>query len=209
MYVPTAFGMEPAELEQVLRDAGASDLVTHGPAGLVSTLLPFVHDPTVGEHGALRGHLARANEQWQHPTDGDSLVIVRGPDAYVTPSWYASTKQHGRVVPTWNYVAVHVYGQLRVHDDVAFVRRVVEELTTTHEAGRPDRWDVGDAPAAFVEGQLRAIVGVELLITRVEAKAKVSQNRPAVDVDGVVEGLRREGDEHMADLVESHRRPAP
>ena len=203
MYVPEAFSVDAPEVAQLLAASGAGELVTSSAAGLLATTVPFVHDPAAG---VLRGHLARNNEQWQHGCDGEALVIVRGPDGYVSPSWYASKREHGRVVPTWDYVTVHVYGELRVHDDVEFVRRVVEDLTAKHEAGREHPWAVTDAPARYVEGQLRAVVGVEVVISRVLAKAKLSQNRPAADVDGVVAGLRAAGEHALADEVEAHRR---
>lgn len=202
MYVPDSFAVDEQETRDLLLNAGAGELVTHGVGGLLATLLPFVYD---ADAGVLRGHLARNNPQWQRPPEGEALVVLRGPDAYVSPSWYASKREHGRVVPTWNYVTAHVYGDLTVHDDVEFVRRVVHDLTAKHEAGRAEPWSVEDAPARFVEGQLRAVVGVELVVTRVLAKAKLSQNRPAADVDGVVTGLRADGDERMAAEVEDHR----
>ena len=205
MYVPTAFAVPEDDVRRLLAEHGAGDLVTHGAGGLQATLLPFVYDPSVGEHGALRGHLARNNPQWQDLTDVEALVIVRGPDAYVSPAWYPAKAEHGRVVPTWDYVTVHVHGTLTVHDDVAFVRQVVEDLTAKHEAGREEPWAVTDAPARYVEGQLRAVVGVELLITRTEAKAKASQNRSDADIDGVRDGLRRNGETAMADQVEARR----
>ena len=120
-------------------------------------------------------------------------MIVRGPDAYISPSWYATKAEHGRVVPTWNYVTAHVHGVVTVHDDPAWVAELVRELTDRHEAGRAAPWSVDDAPPKFFAGQLRAIVGVELAIERIEAKFKLSQNRPAADVDGVIEGLRADG----------------
>lgn len=209
MYVPKGFEMTEPELGRFLLQSGAGDLVTQGPAGLLATLIPFVYDAAVGPHGALRGHLARNNEQWRCVADGEALVILRGPDAYITPSWYASKREHGRVVPTWNYVTAHVYGRLRVHDDVDFVRRVVHELTDKHEAARAQPWAVQDAPARYVEGQLRAIVGVEVLITRVQAKAKLSQNRPDADIEGVIDGLRGSGAQPMAEQVEEHRPERP
>ena len=205
MYVPSSFAMDDAVVRELLLHAGAGDLITSTSGGLQATFLPFVYDASVGAHGALRGHLARNNEQWQSTPQGEALVILRGPDSYVTPSWYASKQEHGRVVPTWNYVTAHVHGELRVHDDLEFVRRSVHELTAKHEATREQPWAVTDAPARYVEGQLRAIVGVELLITRVDAKAKLSQNRPAADITGVVRGLRESGDESMAEQVEAHR----
>jgi transcriptional regulator len=130
---------------------------------------------------------------------------VRGPDAYITPGWYASKAEHGRVVPTWNYVTAHVYGRLVVHDDPVWTEDLVRRLTAKHEAYRDHPWSADDAPRPFIEGQLRAIVGVELEITRIEAKAKLSQNRPAADVEGVIAGLRERGDKEMADAVERAR----
>lgn len=205
MYVPGHFAADEELLGELLRDHGAADLVTQTDDGLVATMLPFVYVPEAGEHGALHGHVARNNDQWKRPARGESLVIVRGPDAYISPSWYASKAEHGRVVPTWNYITAHVYGQLVVHDDAEWKEDLVRRLTAKHEGRREHPWAVDDAPRAYVEGQLRAIVGVELLITRVEAKAKLSQNRPAADVDGVIEGLRERGDTASADAVERAR----
>lgn len=205
MYVPAHFAMDDAAVQRLLDDMGAADLVTATPAGLLATLLPFVHDPAVGERGALLGHLARNNDQWREPVLGEALAIVRGPDAYVSPGWYPSKAEHGRVVPTWDYVTVHVHGRLVVHDDPVWVEALVRRLTERHEAGSPVPWSVDDAPAAYVAGQLRAVVGVELQITRVEAKAKLSQNRPPADVDGVVEGLTARGELAAADAVRAAR----
>jgi transcriptional regulator len=134
------------------------------------------------------------------------MVIFRGPDAYVSPSWYASKKEHGRVVPTWNYVTAHVYGRLVVHDDPAWVEAVVRRLTDKHETGQPQPWTVRDAPPRFVAGQLRAIVGIEVMISRVHAKAKLSQNRPAADIDGVISGLVARGDNASAAAVRAARK---
>lgn len=197
--------MDDAEVREFLLHAGAGDLITSTSAGLQATMLPFVYDASVGAHGALRGHLARNNEQWQLMPDREALVILRGPDSYITPSWYASKEEHGRVVPTWNYLTAHVHGELRVHDDLDFVRQSVHELTAKHEATRERPWAITDAPARYVEGQLRAIVGVELVITRIDAKAKLSQNRPGADITGVIQGLRQAGDQAMAEQVEAHR----
>jgi len=205
MYVPAHFAPDEALVQELLRNHGAADLVTVTSQGLVATMLPFIYEPSVGEHGALHGHLARNNDQWRLDAAGESLVIVRGPDAYITPGWYASKREHGRVVPTWNYVTAHVYGQFIVHDDAAWTENLVRRLTTKHEAYRDHPWSVDDAPRPFIEGQLRAIVGIELLITRVEAKAKLSQNRPPADVEGVIEGLRERGDVEMADAVQQAR----
>ena len=201
MYVPSHFAADPQTVHDLLTHQGASDLVTATPEGLVATLLPFVYDPSVGEHGALLGHVARNNDQWRLRSLGEALVIVRGPDAYVSPSWYATKAEHGRVVPTWNYVTAHVYGDLVVHDDPAWVEALVRRLTDHHEAREPRPWSVDDAPAAYVAGQLRAIVGVEVVVSRIEAKVKMSQNRSAADMDGVVAGLAARGDDVTAAVV--------
>jgi transcriptional regulator len=209
MYVPAHFAMHDDEVRALLTASGAADLVTSTSQGLLATMLPFVFDPDAGEHGALLGHVARNNPQWRETAAGESLVIVRGPDAYVSPSWYASKAEHGRVVPTWNYVTAHVYGRLVVHDDVQWLEALVRRLTERHEAGMARPWSVDDAPPAYVAGQLRAIVGVELRITRIEAKAKLSQNRPAADVDGVVAGLAARGDLRMSAAVSAARGDRP
>lgn len=206
MYVPAHFAADQRTVHELLAGHGAADLVTATERGIVATLLPFVYEPGVGEHGALHGHVARNNDQWRTPALGEALVIVRGPDAYVSPTWYASKAEHGRVVPTWNYLTAHVYGTLVVHDDPSWVGHLVRRLTARHESGRTPQWSVDDAPARFVDGQLRAIVGVELLISRIEAKAKLSQNRPAADIAGVVAGLEATGDHASADAV---RRATP
>jgi transcriptional regulator len=208
MYIPAHFTADHATVRELLARHGAADLITLTEDGLLATMLPFAYEPAAGELGALYGHVARNNDQWRQPALGESLAIVRGPDAYVSPSWYAAKAEHGRVVPTWNYVTAHVYGRLVVHDDPAWVEGVVRRLTAKHEAARrqsPDQapqWSVDDAPRAFIEGQLRAIVGLELQITRIEAKAKLSQNRPMADIPGVVAGLSARGDDRSAHAVE-------
>ncbi|HEY6496003.1 MAG TPA: FMN-binding negative transcriptional regulator [Trebonia sp.] len=217
MYIPAHFAADETEVDELLRNHGAADLVTVTERGLVATMLPFIYVPPADpgaagprpagqQLGALHGHLARNNDQWKLASTGEALAIVRGPDAYITPGWYASKAEHGRVVPTWNYVTAHVYGRFVVHDDPAWTEDLVRRLTTKHEAYRDRPWSVDDAPRPFIEGQLRAIVGIELEITRIEAKAKLSQNRPPADVDGVLAGLRARGDEEMADAVEQARR---
>ena len=208
MYIPAHFAATAAEVDELLAKHGAADLITLTDDGLLATMLPFAYEPSVGEHGALYGHVARNNDQWRKPARGESLAIVRGPDSYVSPSYYAAKAEHGRVVPTWNYLTAHVYGQLVVHDDPTWVEDIVRRLTAKHEAARlasprqPPGWSVDDAPRAFIEGQLRAIVGLELQITRIEAKAKLSQNRSAEDVDGVIAGLAGRGDDRSAEAVE-------
>ena len=205
MYVPEHFAMDDAAVQDLLAHHGAGDLVTATDQGLVSTLLPFVYDPAPGPHGSLLGHFARNNEHWRLTPVGEAMVILRGPDAYITPNWYASKSEHGRVVPTWNYVTAHVHGELVIHDDVEWLGALVRRLTEKHEADQVRPWTPDDAPPAFVAGQLRAIVGVELRITRIEAKAKLSQNRPAADIEGVVEGTRARGDLEMSRAVDEAR----
>jgi transcriptional regulator len=208
MYISAHFAVDDAAIHELLARHGAADLVTLTEDGLLATMLPFAYLPADGEQGALYGHVARNNDQWRKPALGESLAIVRGPDAYVSPSWYVSKAEPGRVVPTWNYVTAHVYGRLIVHDDPVWVEDVVRRLTAKHEAarltspGQPPAWSVDDAPRKFIEGQLRAIVGLELQITRIEAKAKLSQNRPVGDVAGVVAGLAARGEELSAAAVE-------
>lgn len=181
--------------------------------GLVATHLPVVVRRDVGAHGTLEGHVARANPQHAHVAalapGAEVLVIFSGPDAYVSPNWYASKAEHGRVVPTWNYVAVHAYGTARVSDDETFLREHLQRLVSRHEASQPAPWTMDAAPADYIAAQLRAIVGVEITLTRVEAKWKMSQNRPPADIDGVVAALAQSGhpaDREVADVV-SARRP--
>ncbi len=205
MYIPEHFAAGVVEIRELLTDHGAADLITTTTSGLLATLLPFVYDADLGEHGSLLGHLARNNDQWRQRALGDALVIVRGPDAYVSPTFYPSKAEHGRVVPTWNYVTAHVYGRLVVHDDPVWVDALVRRLTGRHEAASPRPWSVDDAPPAFVAGQLRAIVGVEVVISRIEAKTKLSQNRPGADIDGVIEGLEARGKLDVAAAVRAAR----
>lgn len=206
MYIPAHFVAGPDEIRRLLTRPAASNLVTVTSRGMLATLLPFVYDPSVGEHGALHGHLARNNTQWSEPAIGESLVIIQGADAYISPTWYASKAEHGRVVPTWNYSTAHVYGKLVVHEDPAWIGTNVRRLTELHEAVSDRPWTVDDAPERYISGQLRAIVGVELLITRIEAKNKLSQNRPDTDIDGVVAGLNARGQAESAADVERARR---
>src|ERR1700719_3161605 len=211
MYSPAHFAADDAAVRELLARHGAADLITLTSDGLLATMLPIAYEQGADQQasgwGALYGHVARNNDQWRKPALGESLAIVRGPDAYVSPSWYAAKAEHGRVVPTWNYVTAHVYGQLIVHDDPAWVEDIVRRLTAKHEAARlssPGQhmpWSPDDAPRAFIEGQLRAIVGLELQITRIEAKAKLSQNRPVGDIAGIVGGLAARGDDPMATAV--------
>ena len=205
MYIPKHFTVGPAQADEMLHDLVAGDLVTSTDDGLAATFLPLLYAPSVGDHGSLLGHVARNNEVWRGQPVGEALVIVHGPDAYISPSWYPSKAEHGRVVPTWNYVTLHVHGRLVVHDDAAWVEDLVRRLTDRHERGRERPWSVDDAPTDYVAGQLRAIVGVEVVITRVEGKAKLSQNRSATDIDGVTAGLEAGGSDDVASWVQRLR----
>jgi transcriptional regulator len=211
VYVPAHFAPpDDDSIRDLLRHHGAADLVTSTGDGLVATLLPFIYDEPAaegGDQGRLLGHVARNNDQWRLPALGEVLVIVRGPDAYVSPSWYATKREHGRVVPTWNYVTAHVHGRLVVHDDPTWVEVLVRRLTAKHEGRQDEPWSVDDAPARYVAGQLRAIVGLEVEITRVEAKWKLSQNRSAEDVAGTVAGLAQ-GSDPVAHQVAAAMRSA-
>jgi transcriptional regulator len=206
MYLPKHFQADDAEARELLHGIRVADLVTATSEGLFATFLPLIYDESVGDAGALLGHVARKNEHWRLNPVGESMVIAHGPDAYITPSWYASKREHGRVVPTWNYVTAHVYGELVIHDDPVWLEAFVRRLTERHEAERDHPWSVDDAPREYIEGQLRAIVGFELQITRIEAKAKLGQNRSTEDLDGVISGLRERGDEASADATARARR---
>lgn len=205
MYIPAHFAARSEAVQDLLSSPGAANLITVTDQGVLATLLPFDFAPDVGEHGALQAHMARNNPQWSVSSKGEALAIIQGPDAYVSPSWYASKAEHGRVVPTWNYSTAHVYGELVVHDDAEWLSGHVRRLSHVHESGRKRPWSVDDAPAKFIAGQLRAIVGVELVITRIEAKEKLSQNRSAADAAGVAAGLRAGGQEASAAAVERVR----
>jgi transcriptional regulator len=205
VYIPAHFAVSPDAIQQLLTRPAAANLITATANGILATLLPFIYDPNVGDHGALHGHLARNNPQWSEAALGESLFIIQGADAYISPQWYASKAEHGRVVPTWNYATAHVYGNLVIHDDPAWLASHVRRLSDHNEAGAERPWSVDDAPERYITGQLRAIVGIELLITRIEAKHKLSQNRPDADIDGVIAGLRARGQMESADDVEAAR----
>ncbi len=190
MYVPHHFAVEDElEIRRLVASVGSAQLVTTDGDGYPeATLLPIIW-----RGDTVVAHMARANPHWQHLDDGaPALLITTGPEAYVSPSWYPAKAEHGRVVPTWNYSAVHLVGRVRVHDDVDWLRTAVDDLVERHEAHRPSPWRTADAPAAFVSGQLRAIVGLEVTVERVDAKVKLSQNRSAADRAGVVRGLAGE-----------------
>jgi transcriptional regulator len=206
VYTPPHFAVDDESARAFLAAIRAADLVTATEDGLVATFLPLVFAPERGPRGALLGHVARKNDQWRRPPAGEALVIAHGLDAYVSPGWYPSKAEHGRVVPTWNYTTAHVYGELVVHDDPGWVDAIVRRLTDRQETGREHPWSVDDAPPAFHEGQLRAIVGLELVISRIEAKFKMSQNQKDANHEGVVAGLAADGLPEVAEAVRALRR---
>jgi transcriptional regulator len=207
LYVPRHFGLDAGTEARALVDAvGTAHLVTVAADGTPdATFLPVLW-----RGDRLVGHVARANPHWKAVVDGGpGLAVVTGPDAYVSPSWYASKHEHGRVVPTWTYSSVHLRGPVRVVDDTDWLLELVTALTDRHEAGRDDAWAVTDAPERYVAGQLRAIVGIEMVVEQVEAKAKLSQNRSDADRAGVVAGLDGTADQAVADAVREALEQAP
>jgi transcriptional regulator len=205
MYTPPAFREDDQDvLRKVIREARLSTLVTATSEGLVATPLPLFLDENEGEKGTLYGHVARANVQWKLPPTAEALAIFSGDDAYISPSWYASKREHGKVVPTWNYVAVHAYGPVEFFEDDDRLADVVTRLTNLYEGPRAEPWAVTDAPPAFIKSQLRGIVGLRLPIVRLEGKRKLSQNRPAADRVGVAVGLgqsERADDRNISSMI--------
>jgi len=195
MFVPRQFEEKRAEvMHALMRAHPLGTLVTVGSSGLNANHIPFEIDPAQGEFGTLRAHVARANPFWKDcAPDVESLVVFQGAQCYVSPSWYPTKEVDGRAVPTWNYMVAHAYGPLGVIDDAAWVRAQLERLSERHEAGRPHPWRVDDAPAEYIDKLLKAIVGIEIPISRLVGKWKVSQNQPAENRTGVEQGLREQG----------------
>jgi transcriptional regulator len=195
MYIPPAFQEnDTATLHAVIRAARLATFITATAEGLIGSPLPMILDETEGPHGTLYGHVARANPQWNLAPTGDAMAVFMGPDAYVTPSWYATKRDTGKVVPTWNYVAVHVYGPVEFFENASRLLDVVTRLTNHHESPCAEPWAVTDAPEDFIKSQLRGIVGLRMPITRIDGKRKMSQNRSAEDRTGVVDGLAASDD---------------
>jgi transcriptional regulator len=208
MYVPSHFAeTRPELLQQAIRDCRLPIVVTLADNGMEASHIPLLYDPTPAAdgsapHGTLYGHVARANRQWQRfRSDIDSLAIFQGPEFYVTPSWYETKRETGKVVPTWNYIVVHAYGRLRAFEDPAELRDLVTRLTERHEGERAKPWAVSDAPSDYIDAHVKGIVGLALPISRLEGKWKLSQNRNAADRAGVAEGLRDDGQPMLAKLV--------
>jgi transcriptional regulator len=198
MYTPSAFAMSDRDALDLARSVGAGHLITVVDGRIDSTLVPFVLDD--GASGlVLRAHMARVNANHHHViTEGQALIVVTGPDTYVSPSWYPSKQGSGRVVPTWNYSVAHLRGRLRRIDDPDALRDLVSALTDLHERNRTDPWSIDDATEEFIEAQLRAIVGIEIVITEITGKAKLSQNRPEEDRQAVRDVLRGGDDRQRA-----------
>ena len=196
MYLPTHFHETRVELlHELIRERPLAALVTLTAEGLEANHIPFELDTEPAPLGALRGHVAKANPVWRSFSPNvEALIIFQGPQAYISPSWYPSKKIIGEVVPTYNYLIVHGYGEMKIIHDREWLRGLVTRLTDRFEAGRDARWHVTDAPAPFIDKQLGAIVGVEIALTKLTGKWKVSQNRPAEDRAGVVDGLSARGD---------------
>jgi transcriptional regulator len=200
MYVPNHFKEDRVpELHDAIRRIAIGTLITSGADGLEASHVPMLIDPEPAPYGTLRGHVARGNGQWKRAAaGGEALVTFLGPEAYVTPNWFPSKRETGKVVPTWNYIAIHAYGPLHFFEDKAPLLDIVTRLTNLHEGKRagknPGPWAVTDAPADYVDAMLKAIVGFELPIARLEGKWKLSQNKSAADIAGIREGLAAEGD---------------
>jgi transcriptional regulator len=210
MYLPTHFEeRNPERLRQLVREHPLGLLVMLQSGVLNANHLPFVWDEDASAHGILRAHVARANPLWREVDSSvEALVAFQGAQGYITPSWYETKKETGKVVPSYNYLVVHAYGALRVIDDRKWVREFVERLTRKFEATRTAPWEVSDAPPDFIDKQLEAIVGLEIPITRVQGKWKASQNRPLADQRGVVSGLKDLGTDDaraMATAIETRQ----
>jgi transcriptional regulator len=204
MYTPKAFEVTDLPmLHAAMKQSELATLVTNTTHGLVATHLPLMLDATRGEYGTLTGHVSRANVQWRESDpEAEALIIFLGLDAYVSPNWYPAKQETGRVVPTWNYAAIHAYGRVSFFEDAERLRTVVTELTKKHEASFAAPWQVTDAPAAYIDSQLKAIVGFECQITHLEGKQKFNQNRSVEDRLGVIEGLLELQDERKRQVAE-------
>ena len=199
MYIPAHFLIKnPQDIHTIIQEHPLGALVTLGPQGLDANHIPFEFDPNHGAHGLLTAHVARANPVWQQCQDGaDVLVIFRGNESYISPNWYPSKHETHRQVPTWNYEVVHVHGRLTVMDEEKFVRGVVARLTREHEASEPRPWKMGDSPPEYIAQMLKAVVGIQVEIQRIEAKAKLSQNREARDRLNAADTLLTKGAEAL------------
>ncbi|WP_321815373.1 MULTISPECIES: FMN-binding negative transcriptional regulator [unclassified Paraburkholderia] len=209
MYVPAHFDeSRPEVLHALIAQHPFGTLVTHGASGLDANHIPFellANEGGPSTLGTLHAHVARANPLWQDVKDGDDvLAIFRAGDAYISPTWYPSKHETHRQVPTWNYVVVHAHGRIRIRDDEKFVRGVVARLTRTHEASEPKPWKMGDAPTDYLDTMLKAIVGLEIEITRLVGKRKLGQNKEARDIRGAAQALVARGEEAIGGVMLDH-----
>jgi transcriptional regulator len=211
VYLPEHFAeTRIEELHRIVREHPLGMLVTHTASGLDANHIPFELDPDRGPFGTLQGHVARANPLWREVPEGAAvLVVFRGAHGYVSPNWYPSKHETHRSVPTWNYEVVHAHGRIRLIDDVKYVAGVVARLTHTNEAGEPHPWKMADAPRDYIEQMLRMIVGVEIEVTSLAGKRKLSQNRDARDFEGVVSALQERKQDELASAMERVSRPPP
>lgn len=208
MYIPASFRESRLEkLHDLIAKHPLGLLVTQAGVGLEASPIPFLLYADEGEHGVLRAHIAKANPHWKSLAGNiECLVVFQGPTGYVTPSWYPSKAETHKAVPTWNYATVHVWGHASLTEDAAWLRRQLNDLTMHHEGSRPQPWSINDAPADYLANQMKAIIGIEIPISRVEGTWKMSQNKADADREGVVAGMRSDTDPHrntrVADLVE-------
>ncbi|TND59717.1 FMN-binding negative transcriptional regulator [Aeromonas dhakensis] len=203
MYLPPHFAVTDSEtLHQLIRAYPLGALITHGEGGLDANHLPFEFDAGEGEHGVLRAHVARNNPLWQEVKDGDEvLVIFKAADGYISPSWYPGKQEHHKLVPTWNYSVVHAHGRIQIRDDARFVRRLLANLTRTHEAAEPAPWKMADAPRDYLEAMVQAVVGIEIEITGLGGKFKLGQNKEAADRLGAANALQERGQSALAEAM--------
>jgi transcriptional regulator len=202
MYLPPAFQENDlARIHDLIRTARLANLVTHGPEGLFATPLPMLIEPGEAPNGVLYGHISKANPHWKLAVQGDALAIFMGPDAYVSPSFYPGKQRDGKVVPTWNYTAVHAYGPVEFFDDPERKLAIVTGLTRKHEGRREHPWSVNDAPPDYIQSQLKGIIGLRMPIARIEGKLKLSQNRNPEDRAGAKEGLAASADPMDRDIA--------
>lgn len=208
MYCPSHFSeRDSAVLLDLIEQYPLACLIANTPAGLVADHVPLLHEPGSGDFGKFIGHVARNNPLWQYPSEQQLLVIFQGASSYISPNWYASKKEAGKVVPTWNYAVVHAYCSLRAVHEPEAILPILERLTRQHEAGQTHPWKISDAPEDYIERMLNNIVAIELSIHRMEGKWKVSQNQPIQNRQTVVQGLLAQGDDEsvlMAQLVQKH-----
>lgn len=194
MYVPRHFAMDPDRFARLVAGVQGAQLITATPAGPLATMLPVFHRPELGPHGAFITHISRINPQWQSEVLGEAMLLFTGPDGYISTQWLPDVTAAGMAVPTWNYITAHVYGRLVIHDDEAWVRTAVTDLA----ARTQPEYSIEDMDPVYLAGELRAIVGLELQVTRVEAKAKLSQNKSPRDVAAVIAGLQAAGATELA-----------